>query len=102
KHDGFVARTYIQPHDIGQLFQKPRIARQLESLGPMRFDVMASPQITDRGFADSLPGGHEPATPLRLAFGFRLQRGIEHRLDSFRTVSSLAPSSRSDLPQAAR
>jgi len=82
------------------LFEKLGIARQLELLGAMRLNVMALPQSTDRGLAESLVRRHEPATPMRHSFRLGLQSRVNDRFDAIRAVSRFAAAAGRDLPQA--
>src|SRR5208283_2324588 len=79
--------------------EKLGIPRQLESFDPMRFQIMTLPDIVNRGLADALAGGHEPATPLRHALGFAAQRGIHNRLDLLRPVGRFATPPGRHFPQ---
>ena len=45
QHQGLVRGIQVQPHHIGQLLHKPRIARQLEALDAVRLQVVAAPNI---------------------------------------------------------
>src|SRR5437870_179610 len=65
----------------------------------MRFQIMTLPDIVDGGLAHSLASGHEPATPLRHAFGFAAERSIHNRLDLLRPVNRFATSPRRHFPQ---
>ncbi len=47
-------RIQVQPHHVGELLQKPRIARKLEALDAVRLQIVAAPDIADRGFAHAL------------------------------------------------
>src|ERR1044071_8390284 len=65
EHDDFLRWTQIKTDDVSQLSQKLRIARQLESLGEMRLDVVTSPNIAHRRLADALGRGHRPRSEER-------------------------------------
>src|SRR5262249_51607868 len=67
----------------------------------MRLDVMAPPQIANRGLAHSRLRGHEPATPMRLTFWLRLQSGVNHSFDPLRAVCRFASAPRRNLPKTA-
>src|SRR6266545_4415079 len=69
-------RIQIQAHDIGHLFQKLRITRELKSLRAMRLEIVGAPDIVDGGLANTLALGHRPATPMRHPRGFGLQGRI--------------------------
>src|SRR5271157_6195543 len=97
--DGPVGWIQVQPDDIGELFQKSGIARELESLAAMRLEIVAPQDVTDRRLTHALSRRQGSTTPMCTAFGFRLQSCVDDRLDTFRTVGRLASASRGDLPQ---
>ena len=47
---------------------------------------MTPPDVTDGRLAHLLRLRHQPATPMRHAFGFGLQRGIDDGLNLFRSI----------------
>ena len=51
KNQGLVGRIQVQPHHIGEPRQEPRITRELEVVDPVRLQIVAAPNIADRGFA---------------------------------------------------
>ena len=51
KHQSLVGRIQVQPHHIGELLQEPSITRELEAVDPVRLQIVAAPNIADRGFA---------------------------------------------------
>src|SRR5258708_6073171 len=65
----------------------------------MRFDVMALPQSTDRGLAQSLAGRHQPATPMTDSFRLGLQGRVNDCFDAVRSVDRFASATGRDLPQ---
>src|SRR5262249_30531731 len=64
QHDRLLWGIQVQPHHIGHLFQKLRVARQLKRFRAMWLQIMRAPDIVDRGFADTLALCHGPATPV--------------------------------------
>src|SRR5271167_4405427 len=66
----------------------------------MGLAVVVFPEIADRRLANALTGGHEAATPVRLALRLRLQSRIENRLDALRSIGRFAAAPGSDFPHA--
>jgi hypothetical protein len=58
--------VFILPENLGS-------PRQLKGLYPMRFEIMAPPDVAHRGLTRPLAFRHEPTTPLR--HPLRLGRG---------------------------
>ena len=63
--DRLLRRIQVQAHDVGHLFQKLWIARQLKGLRAMRLKIVGAPDIVDGGLAYTLALRHGPATPVR-------------------------------------
>ncbi len=99
KNDGLVGRIEIEADNIGQFFEKLRIARQLERLRPMRFEVVALPDAVHRGLADALRRRQRAATPVSRSFRLRSQSRIYNRLNLLRSIRRLAASPWGHLPQ---
>ena len=58
-------RIEIEADHIRQFLEKPRVARQFESLAQMGFKIVAPPDVADRRLADPEMLRHQPATPVR-------------------------------------
>src|SRR5215471_6631097 len=102
QHHGVLRGIEIQADDIGHLLQKPRISGQLEALGAVGLEVVATPDVANGGFADPLRLGHEATTPLRHALGFGLQSGIDDLLNFLCPIARFAAASWGDLPETLR
>jgi len=102
EHKGVVRGVQVQPHHIGELLQKPRIARKLEALDAVRLQVVAAPDSADRGFAHALRVRHLSATPLRHPSRLGQQRRLDNRLDLARRVAGLASTAWRNRPQPFR
>src|SRR5215475_340310 len=76
-----------------------RIVRELKGFPPMRFQIMAAPDVVHRRLAHSQALGQHAATPLSLPLGFRLQGGVDDFLDLLRTIAGFSSPPGSDRPQ---
>ena len=97
-HHRLLGRIQVKAHHVGQLLQKPRVARQLEALHPVRFYMVAPPDVADRRFAHSL------AFAMVRQLQWVIPAGLVCRVAStmaliFSAVSGFAPPSRRDLPK---
>src|SRR6516162_9081254 len=99
QHHRLLRWIQIQTDHVGQFLQKARIARKLERFHPMRFQIMAAPDVVYRRLAYSQAPGQQAATPLALALGFRLQGGVDDFLDLLWTIAGFSSPPGSDLPQ---
>ena len=99
-HHRLLGRIQIKADHVGQLFQKLGVARQLETLHPVRLHIMTPPDVADRGLAHPLGLRHLSATPMRHARRLGLQGRIHDGFNLLRPIGRLAPASRGDLPQA--
>ncbi len=99
EHHGLLWRIQIQADHIGQLLQKPGVARQLETLDPVRLEVVTAPDVVDRGLAHALALRHESATPVRHPLRLGLEGRVHDGFDLFRSIGGLAPATGRDLPQ---
>ena len=99
QHQGLVGRIQVQPHHVGQLLQKLGIARELEALRAVRLQLVAAPDVADRGLAHALGLRHLPAAPLSHPLGLGRERRLNDLLDLSRGVGRLASTPRCDLPQ---
>ena len=97
--DRLLGRIQVQPHHIGHLFQKLRIARELKSLRAMWLQVMGTPDIVDGRLADTLALRHGPATPVRHPRRFGLQSRIHDRGNLVDLIDGFSSSTGSDVPQ---
>jgi len=98
QHHGLLGRIQVQPDHVGHFLEELRIARQLESLHPVRLQLVGLPDIVDCGLTHALTLGHRAATPMRHAFGFGLQGCIHNGGNLIGVVVRFAPASRSNLP----
>ncbi len=73
------------------------VARKLEALDAVRLQVVAAPDIADRGFAHALRLGHLPTTPLRHPSRLAQQRRLDNRLDLTHRVAGLASTKEGQL-----
>ena len=69
QHHRLLRRVEIESHHVGELFQKPGVAGEFESLLAMGLEVVAPPNVVDRRFADRLLPGQGATAPLGSAFG---------------------------------
>src|SRR5262245_39739160 len=74
----------IQPHDVAQLLDEPRIVRQLEPRDAMRLKAMLTPDLSNRPVAQAVGLRQGPATPVRRGARARRQRRFDDRLDLLR------------------
>src|ERR1700689_156989 len=65
----------------------------------MWLDVVAKPDPTHAGIADSLRRRHGPATPMGASFGLGLQGGVDYGFDSSRIVTGFPAPAWSNLPK---
>ena len=92
----------VQPDDVHELLLKPRIARELEGLHPMRLKTAGHPDPLHRGRRHAGPGGHRPAAPMRLPRRRLMQRCVHDLLDLALGDRRLAPPARphtGEVPQ---
>src|SRR5437764_3341507 len=65
----------------------------------MRLEIVATPNPAHAGLADPLCRRHSAATPMRVAFRFGLQGGVNHALDSSHIITGFLTSPWSNLPK---
>ena len=65
----------------------------------MRLQIVAAPNVADRGLADLLVLGHQTTTPVGHPFGLGLQRRSDDGFDLLRSERGLAASPRRHFPQ---
>ena len=66
----------------------------------MRLEIVAPPDVVDRGLAHPLAFGHQPATPVRHPFRLAAQGGVHDRFNLLRSISWFATAPGSYFPQA--
>src|SRR5215831_4488370 len=66
----------------------------------MGFQIVGLPDIIDRGLADPLTLGHQPATPMCHSLRFGLQGSFHDGGNLVDVIGGLAPASWGDLPQS--
>jgi hypothetical protein len=57
QHDGLLGRVQVQADHVGHFFQELRVARQLESLHPVRLQLVGLPDVVDGGLNSRLDSG---------------------------------------------
>ena len=98
KDDRLVRRIEVEPDYVGEFFQKLRVARQLESPGEMRLEIVTAQDVIYRRLTNTLIGCQGPATPMRAPFRLRLQSCVDDRLDTVRAIGWLTSATRRELP----
>ena len=96
---GVFVRPIVVHDHIGLLFQKLRIARELESLCAMRLQIVGAPDIVDRGLADAPALRHGPATPVGRPRRLGLQDRIHDSGAPVDLIRGLLSPSWSNVPQ---
>ena len=89
----------VKADDVGEFFQKPHVARQLEVLGAVRLEMVALPNPLDGRLAHALLFGQAAATPVRGARWPGLQSSVNNGFDLAGCIMRLASASRSNLPK---
>lgn len=99
QHQGLLWRIQIQADHIGQLLQKPRVTRQLETLDSTRLQIVTAPDGADRGLAHALALRHESATPVRHPLRLGVEGCLYDSIDLLCSIGGLAPAAGRDRPQ---
>src|ERR1039458_4980424 len=73
KHDGLVRRIQVEPDHVGEFFQKPGVARELEILGAMWLEIVTPQDVTYCRLTHSLIGRHRTPPDERSRRGADLQ-----------------------------
>src|SRR5947208_12197363 len=94
----FFWRIQIKPNHIGQLFQKIDVPRALETISPVRLQIVFLPDAVDGVLADVLGTRHRPAAPVSRSFWLGLQGGPDDRGYLSLVVEGLATASGTNLP----
>src|SRR6476469_991073 len=81
KHNGFIGRIQIKPHNITHLLYKHRVGTQLEGVHPMGFEPKGAPNSQHRMLRNDSFFSHETAAPVGSSPWSGLQRLSENLLD---------------------
>lgn len=81
KHNGFIGRIQIKPHNIAHLLYKHRVGTQLEGVHPMGFEPKGAPNSQHRMLRNASFFSHETAAPVGSSPWSGLQRLSENLLD---------------------
>ena len=101
EHDRILRRGQIHAHHIGELLQKFRVARKLETLGQMGLELVLLPDPLNRILADALRQGQGPAAPVRGPCRLGLQGGRHAARHGLWAIARLAPATSRNLPKTA-
>ena len=77
KHHGILRWTEINADHVHKLWNKIRIARQLECFVTVGLDLVFAPDAGDCGVVDSLLSRHPATAPMCLPFGFSRERRLD-------------------------
>ena len=91
---GLLGRIHVEPDDIGELLEEPRVGRQLERAQAVRLQPVRVPNPVNRRRAQSLRGGHRAQTPVGRPWRLGVQRRLDDLLLAGRGDLALAPPAR--------
>ena len=91
---GLFGRIHVEPDDVGELLEKPRVRRQLEGTDAVRLQPVRLPNPMNRRRTQPLRSGHGTQTPV----GRPRRRGVQRRFHDLllagRGDLALAPAAR--------
>lgn len=101
EHHRLLRRIQIQPDHVGEFLQEKRVAGKFERPSQVRLEIVRLPESLDGVLTHPIRLGHEPAAPVRHAFGLGLEGRLNNGLVLGRTVTRLAAPPGGNLPHTA-